>query len=350
MIASVGVLIRSAAVGLILASVVYLVKERLWWRAVAFATVVALCLLPWLAYSSMNAASAEQRAGHGGAVVYGYGDQFWMRWAGTPALGRITANDLPGRIAVNLTDISARSMVGIFVPTLLRGANESGEEVASLGGLAGLLPGSMGIATATMAISLGLSAIVLVGFIDAARRRATIVEFLVPMSLAIVLLWPFWSFRFVLPLTPYLFFYLVTGLQLITRSRRIVRIAVLCIIGLNLVDHTDYILQARQGRDSEWVRDSHAVDAALEWISGNLPRDGLIASTNPALLYLRTGRRSIAYDDPAVELSAWKSRGCRYLISLLPTRLPAGRPGEVEILYQSRARLWVVELRRMHSQ
>jgi hypothetical protein len=343
-IAAAVVLVRSAGAALILAAVLWLLKERLWQRAFIFAAVSVLCLMPWLTYATLNAPSAEQRAAHGGAVVYSYGDQLWMRWAGSPALGRITVGDIPARIAVNLTDISARSMGGIFLPTFLRGANESGEEVVSLGGIAGLQPGSMGIATATMAVSLLLSALVLAGFVDTVRRRATLAEFLVPISLAIVLLWPFWSFRFVLPLTPYLFFYLLAGVQLLTRSPRLARMALLCIIGLNLFDHAGYILQARQGSDSEWVRDSRDVDEALNWIAGNLGHDGAIASTNPALLYLRTGRQSIAFDDPGVQPNTWRSRGFRYLICLVPTQLPPGGPDEFKIVYRSPAQLWVIDL------
>ena len=344
LLAAAVVLVRSAGAGLILAGVLWLLKERLWQRAFTFAAVSVLCLMPWLTYVTVNAPSAEQRAAHGGAVVYSYGDQFWMRWAGSPALGRITVGDIPDRIAVNLTDISARSMVGIFSPTLLRGAKESGEEVVSLGGVAGLQPGSMGIATATMAVSLFLSAVVILGFVDTVRRRVTIAEFLVPIALAIVLLWPFWSFRFVLPLTPYLFFYLLAGAQLLTRSHRVARLALLCIIGLNLFDHAAYILQARQGIESEWVRDAREVDDALGWIGRNLPNDGAIASTNPALLYLRTGRRSVALDDPGVKPDAWRRRGFRYLISLLPIQVPPGGPNELAILYHSPARLWVIDL------
>lgn len=346
-IAAASVLIRSAAAGLIVAVTLWLIKEGLWKRAALFAAVVVLCLLPWMTYARAHAPTAQQRAAHGGAVVYGYSDQFWMRWAGTPGLGRITVGDIPARIATNLTGVFVRDIGGVFVPAFLRGPHESGEEVVGLGGVAGLLPGSMGAAGATMAISLALTAIVLAGFIETVRRRMTVAEFLVPLSLAVVLLWPFWSFRFVLPLTPYLFFYLVIGLQVLTRSLQVARMALLCIIGLNLYDHAGYILhgrsQSRAGR-VEWVRSAQEVDAALDWIRDHLGTEGTIASTNPALLYLRTGRRSISYDDPTVELARWKTKGIRYVACLLPLELPSGRSGEYRILYRSPGRLWVIEL------
>jgi hypothetical protein len=249
-------------------------------------------------------------------------------------------------MATNFGNIVIRDLGGIFAPLLLRGPNESGEEVVSLGGVAGLLPGSMGIAGATMAVSLTFGVIVLVGFVAAARQRITVAEFLVPVAVAIVLLWPFWSFRFVLPLTPYLFFYLVAGLQALTRSPQAIRIVLLCIIGLSLYDHTGYIVLGRGHSAAdrvEWLGDAKHVDAALDWIHHHLGHDGTIASTNPALLYLRTGRRSIAYDDPTIDLSKWKARGVRYVACLVAEGLPPDA-GQYTILYRSPAGFWVIEL------
>ena len=345
-VAAAAVLIRSAAAGLIVAAILWLLKERLWKQAAVFAAVVVIGLLPWMTYARVHAPTAEQRAAHGGAVVYDYGDQFWMRWAGTPGLGRITIGDIPARIATNLTDVFARDMAGLFVPAFLRGPVESGEEVVSLGGRMGLVTGGMGSAVATMGISVGFGGLILAGFIATARRRLTVVEFLVPIALAIVLLWPFWSFRFVLPLTPFLFCYFAIGLHTLTGSPRVVRISLLCIIGLSLYDHAGYILhrqgQSQPSRD-EWVGSVGEVDAALGWIGDHLGADGLVATTNPALVFLRTGRKSITYDDPTVTLAAWKARGVRYLACLRPMDLPPG-PAGYTVLYRSPARLWVIEL------
>jgi hypothetical protein len=336
-VAAAAVLVRSAAAGLVVAVALWLIKERLWKPAAVFATAVALFLLPWLAYANVHAPTRQQRMHHGGAIVFSYGEQFWMRWAGAPASGQITVAELPARIATNATDIFARSAGGIFVPAFFRGPDESGEEVVALG------PASMGTAGVTMAISLTLSAIVLVGFITAARRRITVAEFLVPIAIAIILVWPFWSFRFVLPLTPFLFFYLIEGLQVVTRSLRATRIVLLCLIGLNLFDHAGYILHGRQpGLD--WLDDAAEVEAALDWIDLNLPPDGgAIASSNSALIYLRTGRKSLAYDDPTISLAAWRARGVRYLVCLRPMNLPTGMDREYRVLYQS-GRRWIIEL------
>jgi hypothetical protein len=344
-VAAAAVLIRSAAAGLVLAMALWLLKERRWKGAALFAGVVVLSLLPWMTYARLNAPTAEQRAAHGGPIVWDYVDQLTMRWAGAPGGGRITMADIPARIVTNLTDVFARDMGGIFVPAVLRGPSESGEEVVSLWGSTGLTSGGMGAAGATMAISLLLSGIVLTGFFVTAWRRMTVAEFIVPISVAIILLWPFWSFRFMLPLIPFLFFYLVTGLQVLTRSAPVARIALLCIIGLNLYDHAGYILQARQSEPvrSGWMGSARDIDEALVWIRDNL-EPGTIATTNPALLYLHTGRKSITYDDSVSRLSEWKARGVRYLACLIPLELPGHGAGPYKVLYQSPARLWVIEL------
>ena len=337
-VAAAAVLIRSAAAGLILAVMLWLIKERRWKHATLFAAGVVLCLLPWLSYTRTHAPTTEQRVQHGGAVVYSYGDQFWMRWAGGPAAGRVSASDIPARVFTNLTDVFARGAGGIFVPAFLRDPGESGEEVISLG------PASMGDFGAMMVISLALSAVVLAGFIATARRQMTVAEFLVPTSIAIVLLWPFWSFRFLVPLTPFLFLYFIAGVHLLTRSLQVVRVTLLCLIAFYLYDHAGYLIQARSPDNSgrvEWIDRTREVDAALDWIRQNLPDDGPIAATNSALLYMRTGRKSLAFDNPTLRLDAWKARGFRYVVCLHPLEMPAGAS---KVLYQSPARFWVIEL------
>jgi hypothetical protein len=125
------------------------------------------------------------------------------------------------------------------------------------------------------------------------------------------------------------------------------RIALLCIIGLNLWDHAGYILHMRQQSEptvTEWVGGSREVDAALDWMTNNVAADAFLATTNPGLVYLRTGRKSIAYDDPTIALAAWKARGVRYVACLLPVDLPARPPAGYRVLYHSAGRLWVIEL------
>ena len=230
------VFVRTAGLGLVLASGVWLLKERLWKQAVLFGAIAAVCVLPWMLYARAYAPTGAEQALHGGSIVYSYGEQIWMRWAGDPASGTATLADFPARVGVNTVDVFGRGMGGLFVPALFRGPSESGEEMVALGGAAGLSRGSMGGVSATMTVSLVLSAIVLLGFVQTARTRVTLAELFVPISLGITLLWPFWTFRFVIPLAPYLFVYLVAGIRTLAPPS-VVRIALLCVIGLHVSDH-----------------------------------------------------------------------------------------------------------------
>jgi hypothetical protein len=326
-------LVRSAGVALIVAAVLWLLKERRWMRTAWFAGIALACVLPWMVYARVNAPTPAEQALHGGAVVYEYVDQLSMRWAGAPVFGRITIRDLSDRILTNLVDIFARCVGGIFVPALFRTAGESGEEVISL------TTRGMG-ATQTMSISLLLTGVALIGYVRTVRERLSVAEFLVPLTVAIVVLWPYWSFRFVLPLTPFLFFYLTKGLQLL--SPRAASIALLSLIGLNVYDHGGYIVHARADGEVNWLAQAREVDALLEWINrGGLPDDGILVSTNPGLVYLRTGRNSIASDHPMQEWSTWEDRGVRYAAALYPVELPAGKH---KVLYRSAGHLWVIQI------
>jgi hypothetical protein len=330
-LAAVTVLVRTAAIALLLAGLIWFLKERRWRRAAWFGGVAVLCILPWTVYSRLNAPTAAERTAHGGAVAHEYVDQLSMKWAGAPLFGRITGHDLLVRIQTNFVDVFARGTAKVIAPALLRGPNESGYEVVAL---------NMSISPETMAISGLLSLIALAGFVRVARERLTITEVLMPLAFGIIMLWPFWSFRFVVPLTPFLFFYFTRGLQLLAPRAPV--IVLLSLVGLNLVDHAGYILQARSGARMEWATQAKAVDEALDWIGrGGIPDDGVLVTTNPGLVYLRTGRKAIASDHPGNEWPFLKQRGVRYVACLYPSELPLEK---VRVLFHSSAGLWVVEI------
>jgi hypothetical protein len=339
------VLVRSAGLGLVLAACLWLLKERLWKHAALFTAVTSICLLPWIVYSSVYGPTPGERMMHGGSIVYSYGEQIWMRWAGDPGSGTVTLRDFPARVTTNIIDVSTRAVGGVFLPTLFRGPAESGEEVVALGGAAGVGRGSMGTATATMAISLGLSALVLIGFIQTARKSVTVAELLVPVSLGITFLWPFWTFRFVMPLTPYLYFYLIAGMRTVAPVR-IGRLALLCVVGLHVSDHVRYIVEARRPQRSDdvsWLVQARETEAVLTWVNRH-GGEGVIATTNPALVYLRTGHRTVSFDRPPADWTALQSRGIRYVVCLVALDVPAASAGDHKVRYQSPGGFWVIEL------
>jgi hypothetical protein len=340
-LAAATVLIRTAGAPMIMAAILYLLTRRRWRQASLFAVTVLLCLAPWWWYARTHAPTVEQRLAHGGVQSLTYGQDFWMRRAGDSTSGVITVRDLPARVADRLMDVFGRDVAAIVAPALFRGASESGEEVLAVGG--GLFPGSMGIATGTVLVSGLFSVVALLGFVSAIRRGATSAEYLVPLSVGMIVVWPWPAYRFVLPLTPYLLFYLLAGLRTITPAMPVARVALLCVIGLNAADHAQYILASRTATP-DWAADSQETDALLDWMRDHVTGDGYVATTNPALVYLRTGRRTVSIDDAAANWQGWKRTGVRYLVCLIPGKEPP-TDGPYQTVYRSRLHgLWILEI------
>jgi hypothetical protein len=236
---------------------------------------------------------------------------------------------LPARIERNAVNIAIRDMGGIFVPLLFRTPGESGLEVIGLGPPEGGQVPSMGSAFGTKAVSFALTALAAFGFLTTLRRRMTVAEPMVVLALVMIILWPFWTFRFVLPLVPFLLCYFVfalealatalarAGLRIPLASESAARIFLFVIVGLNVLDHTQYIAQAYGNpRGASWKAHADDIDQVFNWIQREGTRDGAIAADNPALVYLRTGRRTIAISSTVEKWARWQRMGVRYVVSL----------------------------------
>lgn len=101
-------LTRSMAAGLILAALIYLLKERLFKSAVVFAVGVALIAGSWTLYSRAKAPTPDQRAEINTYIVRPYTEQFWDRVAGHESAGKVSAGELPGRFWNNVSSIAAK--------------------------------------------------------------------------------------------------------------------------------------------------------------------------------------------------------------------------------------------------
>jgi len=337
-----GVLIRSAGLPLLLAVLVWYVVRREWRAAALFTGTAIVFLLPWGLYARAHATPIEQRLAHGGAHVFTYQEQFWMRRAGDIQSGRITARELPGRVKDAVIDIFGRDVGAIVLPELYRSPSESGEETLSVGGQRSTIAtGSMGNAPGTMMVSGLLSVLALIGFVARWRRSPDVADYFVPLALLPIVFFPHWAFRLVLPLTPFLFAYLVAGVQALTPAwPRVLRIALACVLSLHVLDHGLYWLQRDQ---APWLEDAREADQVIEWMQRELTEPGHVASTNPALIYLRTGRRSLAIDDARGRWQAWRALGVRYVVALRGQELPDPSLPYRVLFKTTRSGLWVVE-------
>jgi hypothetical protein len=157
----------------------------------------------------------------------------------------------------------------------------------------------------------------------------TVAEPMVVLALGMIILWPFWTFRFVLPLVPFLLCYFIAGVETLASMparaglrtplapERVVRIFLFVIVGLHVMDHTQYIAQAYgDPRGASWKAHADDIDQVFNWIQKDGTRDGAIAADNPALVYLRTGRRTIAISSTVDKWGRWERMGVRYVVSL----------------------------------
>jgi hypothetical protein len=312
--------------------------------AVLFLSTAVVVLLPWMVYSRVYATPIEVRLAHGGAHVFTYAEQFWMRRAGESQSGRIGVSELPARVGAALVDVFGRDTGAIVMPELYRSPIESGEETLSVGGRRGdLSQGSMGNTAGTMVVSALLSMLALTGFVARWRRGAGVADWFVPIALLPVIFFPHWAYRLVLPLTPLLYGYLVDGVQALTNAwARVLRISLTCLIGLHLADHALYRIQID---NAVWLADARETAEVTDWMQRELTGPGAVASTNPALIFLRTGRRGVAIDDARGRWAAWKTQGIRYVVDLNGSELPDQSLGYRVLFGTARSRFWVIEIR-----
>jgi len=250
---------------------------------------------------------------------------------------------MPGRVGGALVDIFARDTGAIVMPELYRSAIESGEETLSVGGKrSDLSMGSMGNTAGTMVLSGLLSALAFVGFVARWRRGAGVSDYLMPLALLPVVFFPHWAFRLVLPLAPFLYEYLVAGVLALTPAApRLLRIGVACVLTLHVLDHAQYRVRIDE---AVWLQEAHETDELIGWMQRNVTAPGAVASSNPALIFLRTGRHGVAFDNARARWSEWRSQGVRYVVALNQAELPDPALG-YRVLYKTpRSGYWIIEM------
>jgi len=327
-------LVRMAGVAVVMAAIAYLVMARRWRQAALYSLTVAVCLAPWQLYYRVNAPTFEESLAHGGTVAFNYQQLLAMERLNDPRGGVASIEAMSRRMAQNVFGVLGKDVGAILVPAFYRGPYESGQEVVSIGG-------SMGVATETMIISLVLSAIVLAGWLGAPRERMGMPGLLLAASLVVIAPVGGQTFRYIVPLTPYLIWLFWQGL----RKEAVARIAVACLVAFHLMDHTLYV-QQKMTATTDWLVDARENEELLTWMSTNLTEPGPVAATNPGLVYLRTGRKAVASVYLRLNWDRWKASGVRYVVS---TTIGGAEPPRgtfnARLLYRtSRRRLWIVEM------
>ena len=326
------VLIRTAGLAAIAASIGYLLVHRRWRQAALFVATVVVLVSPWQAYSSVNAASADERIAHGGTIAFSYGELIRRDSPGAVDTA-VSAREFIWRGAANLAGMATKDVGAVVIPELFRWPSESGLEVMSVGAPG---RGSMGGAIGTRVVSAVLVVVMLWG-IYRSSAWLSLPVMLIAASLVMFSTVSSLTIRYVVPLAPFLVWLLWRGLG----GARVARVAVLVVIGFHLVDHTQYLRAAAAGQ-SPWMAEARDVGTVLTWMQTSLPEDGPVASSNPGLVYLHTGRQGIVAVRPELNWDSWKASGLRYVAALRPTDIPSRHRSATVLLRNGR--LWVVRM------
>jgi hypothetical protein len=330
-------LIRSAGAALVLAAIAFLVISRRWRQTAVFAGVLVLCVLPWTIYAAAHAATDAERAAHGGTIAYSYSRLLTAPQLVDPSEGTSSAASMLERATSNLTVVLTRDVGAVLLPAMYRGPDESGQEVFSIGRP---MMGDMGVAGGTMIVSTIVGAIILFGWMGTARERLALPGLVVAATLPMIAPVGGQTFRYLIPLTPYLVLLFWHGL----RSPAVARMALLIIIGLHGLDHAGYIHQ-KLTATPDWIADWRENREVTTWIARNVPGDATLAATNPGLIYLGSNRRTRAIDAMRRNWEEWKRDGVRYVVSTVPNSdLPSKSLGWQLRFRSDRHQLWVVEI------
>jgi hypothetical protein len=94
----------------------------------------------------------------------------------------------------------------------------------------------------------------------------------------------------------------------------------------------------------DWLRDAAAARDITDWMNANLADRDAVASTNPGLVYLLTGRRTVATDEFSRGWPRWKALGVQYVVALRPLALPP-KSLNYQVAHQARGgQFWVIRI------
>lgn len=330
-------LTRSIAIAIVAAIVVWLLREKLYQAALVFSITVILMVAPWLTYARLHRPTPQQQQEQNSYIVYDYAAQFWGRKAGIMSEGVITVTELPGRVMDNLVSMTTLEAGGVIAAPIFSAL--TGDKVSGF--------------SAGRVFAFLLSLLIITGLIQSARKSFGLTELVILFSVGVISLWGWSPFRFLLPLLPFWIFYLLRGCRELygvhewlmdKRSPNapwiFMTVVAGCLALVGIYANVSFIRNHVHGslsQDSAWKKSRREITDIMQWMAEKLPSDAVIATPNPALVYLHTGRRTVNLNEPEKNWENWKRLNVRYLAFVQSQRrlpLPSASEKQFATLYR----------------
>ena len=309
-------LTRSIAIGLIIAALFYLLTKYMWAETIICLATFVLLIAPWVYYASAHAVPPEQLQEQNGYVTQNYKNHFFSKKASVTILGRESISDLPYRVWRNTKFLASRAIGEIIFP----------------GNLYEVVSGDIARIVFLQLVIIFFA----VGFISISKRQVSLSEVYVFISLTMFAVWPFQETRYLLPLLPFLILYVLeamsASLNLIIQKQELRRLVsrntVLTIllwgvVAVYIFEHVKYIYDFHTHSKSQpiFIKKYEESEKIVTWINQNIPKDQVIATDNPPLLYLLTGNKTISSDEllticsePVSSRQYWDKLNVRYVV------------------------------------
>ena len=278
---------RQVGMTVLAAGVVYALVRRRPRRALWLLLLSGLLYAPW-AYR--NAAIGTS------ALASTYWDQFLrVKWD-EPLLGTVTWQGLIVRLLENIWGHATGTLVQLLLPV-------PGQGFLSIlpPFLANVIP---------LVTGLGLSALIVTGYVRSVRRRAGLVEIYLLFYLGMILLPSWQTVRNLVPILPFLIYYLIQGLRTLVgavQKRKLpanlslepaVALAVVLLLLSNLYADRQELREGAMYRSAGlfyyqgYAGNEKDFFEAARWIRDNTPPEALFFYRFPEKLFLYTGRQT----------------------------------------------------------
>lgn len=262
------VLTRTIGISLAIAAVATLLLQRRSWDALLVGAVILACVAPWWSFQT-SAAIENGATGRSFLVAHELGYASWL------PKGPLEALRVAGQNLLRLSFGLGYFQLALPVDQVRAAIGEGGARLVLL----------HAVCHATLLFALW-------GFWLSARSGLRTLHVYAAIYGAILLLWTFSPYRFLVPWTPFLLFFAATGLRAALRARWLAGLVCAAVLALFLAE--DWKL----ARSTE--HDYFAREVTIDWtelrdverfLREHTQPEDVIASSHPERLFLITGRR-----------------------------------------------------------